>query len=46
MNKRCFVDKIKSIHDLKWNCIVSLYFWCKENYIEEVVDLIDFIGAL
>lgn len=45
-NERCFEDKIKFIHDVKWNCLVSLFSWCKENCIEEVDELIDFFGAL
>ncbi|WMV07056.1 hypothetical protein MTR67_000441 [Solanum verrucosum] len=45
-NGRCFEDKSKSINDVKWNCLVSLFFWCEENYIEEVDDFVDFLGAL
>lgn len=33
-NGRCFGDKIESIHVVKWNYLVSLFFWCKENGIE------------
>jgi len=27
-NGRCFEDRSNSIHKVKWNCIVSLLFWC------------------
>lgn len=45
-NGRCFEDKIKSIHDVKWNCIVPILFWHKENCIEELDELVDFLGGL
>ncbi|WMV41939.1 hypothetical protein MTR67_035324 [Solanum verrucosum] len=30
-NSRRFEDKSNSIHRVKWNCIVSLFFWWKTN---------------
>lgn len=44
-NGRCFEDKIKSVHYVKWNCLVTLFFWCKHNCIEES-ELVEFLGAL
>jgi len=38
----CREDKIKFIDDVKWNCLGSLFFWYKENCIEEIDDLVDF----
>ncbi|KAG5622018.1 hypothetical protein H5410_007236 [Solanum commersonii] len=45
-NGRCFEDKIRSIHDVKWKCLETLFFWCKQNCIEEVEELVDFLGTL
>lgn len=39
-NGRCFEDKIRSVHDVKWNCLETLFFWCKQNCI------VEFLGAL
>lgn len=30
-----FEDTSSSIHKVKWDCIVSLYFWSKEIGLEE-----------
>ncbi|KAL3378631.1 hypothetical protein AABB24_004516 [Solanum stoloniferum] len=45
-NGRCFEDKIRSVHDVKWNCLETLFFWCKQNCIEEIEELVEFVGAL
>jgi len=44
-NSRRFEDKSNSIHRVKWNCIVSLFFWCKQTNIEEL-ELVDLLGSL
>ncbi|WMV42671.1 hypothetical protein MTR67_036056 [Solanum verrucosum] len=31
---------------VKENCINTLYFWCKEEAIYEVDQLLDFLGSL
>ncbi|KAF3665115.1 hypothetical protein FXO37_11170 [Capsicum annuum] len=30
-NDRCFEDETKSVHDVKWNCLVTI-FWCTFLY--------------
>lgn len=45
-NNRNFEDIFNSIHKVKWNCIVSLFFWCKELGLEDSDQLIEFLGAL
>lgn len=45
-NGRCFENKTNSIQKVKEKCIVSFYFWCKENYIEEAEQLVDLLGSL
>jgi len=45
-NGRCFEDKIRSVHDVKWNFLETLIFWCKQNCIEEIEELVEFLGAL
>lgn len=42
-NGRCFKDKFNSIQKVKWNCIISLLFWCN---IEEVEQRVDLLGSL
>ncbi|KAH0765964.1 hypothetical protein KY285_001835 [Solanum tuberosum] len=44
-NSRRFEDKSNSIHRVRWNCIVSLFFWCKQRNIEEL-ELVDMLGSL
>lgn len=39
-------DKIKSMHDVEWNCLVSSLVWCKGNCIEELEEMVDFLSAL
>ncbi|KAG5617977.1 hypothetical protein H5410_017801, partial [Solanum commersonii] len=43
-NGRCFEDRSNSIHKVKWNCIVSLLFWCKQLCIDDIDQIIDLIG--
>ncbi|KAG5568861.1 hypothetical protein H5410_064121 [Solanum commersonii] len=45
-NSRNFEDISNSIHKVKWNCIVSLYFWCKEIGLEDSDQLLEFLGSL
>ncbi|KAG5583282.1 hypothetical protein H5410_053909 [Solanum commersonii] len=44
-NNRCFENKANSIEKVKWNCLTTLYFWCKEEGIEEAAQILDFIGT-
>lgn len=43
--KACFEDRSNSVQIVKWNCIVSFNFWCKEKGIEEM-ELVDLLGSL
>ncbi|WMV57703.1 hypothetical protein MTR67_051088, partial [Solanum verrucosum] len=45
-NSRNFEDISNSIHKVKWNCIVSLYFWCKEIGLEDSDQLLELLGSL
>ncbi|WMV44197.1 hypothetical protein MTR67_037582, partial [Solanum verrucosum] len=45
-NSRNFEDIFNSIHKVKWNCIVSVYFWCKEIGLEDSDQLLEFVGSL
>lgn len=39
-NARCFEDSSSYTDRIKMNCVVSLYFWCKENLIEDAESLL------
>lgn len=43
-NQRIFEGKESSILKIKWKVITLLGFWCKEQSIEEEIQLVDFIG--
>ncbi|KAG5607399.1 hypothetical protein H5410_028891 [Solanum commersonii] len=43
---RCYDNKANSIEKVKWNCLTTFYFWCKEEGIEETAQILDFIGTL
>ncbi|WMV23799.1 hypothetical protein MTR67_017184 [Solanum verrucosum] len=45
-NSRCYDNKANSIEKVKWNCLTTFYFWCKEEGIEETAQILDFIGTL
>ena len=45
-NGRCFENRYNSIHKVKWNCIVSLFFWCKQLCIVDTDQIVDLIGSL
>ncbi|WMV55279.1 hypothetical protein MTR67_048664 [Solanum verrucosum] len=45
-NSRCYDNKANSIEKVKWNCLTTFYFWCKEEGIEEAAQILDFIGTL
>ncbi|KAG5577465.1 hypothetical protein H5410_057599 [Solanum commersonii] len=45
-NGRCFEDKSNSIHKVKWNCLVSLLFWCKQLCIDDEDQITELIGSL
>ncbi|KAG5616392.1 hypothetical protein H5410_016216 [Solanum commersonii] len=45
-NGRCYENKSNSIQKVKENCIAYLYFWCKQECIEEVEQLVDMLGSL
>lgn len=36
---------IRSVHDVEWNCLLT-FFGCKQNCIEEIEELLEFVGAL
>ncbi|KAG5591912.1 hypothetical protein H5410_042426 [Solanum commersonii] len=44
-NSRCFEDRFDSIQKVKWNGIVYFYFWCTENNLEDVEQLVDLLGS-
>ncbi|WMV55945.1 hypothetical protein MTR67_049330, partial [Solanum verrucosum] len=45
-NLRCHENITNSIQKVKENCINMLFFWCKEDGIEEVEQLVDFLGSM
>ncbi|WMV36518.1 hypothetical protein MTR67_036414 [Solanum verrucosum] len=45
-NQRIFEGKECTIQKIKWKVITTLGFWCKEQDIEEEIQLVDFIGSL
>jgi len=45
-NNRCFENITNSMQKVKENCINTLYLWCKEEGIDEVEQLVDFLGSL
>lgn len=46
MNSRHFEDKSNQIQEIKMNCLSLLYFWCKQKLMEDIEDLVDFIGEV
>lgn len=44
-NGSCFENKSNSIQIVEEKCIVSLYLWCKKEFIEEVEQLVDLLGS-
>ena len=45
-NLRCHENITNTIQKVKENCIDVLYIWCKEDGIEEVEQLVDFLGSM
>ena len=45
-NNRCFENIANPMQKVKENCINTLYLWCKEEGIDEVEQLVDFLGSL
>ncbi|WMV42602.1 hypothetical protein MTR67_035987 [Solanum verrucosum] len=45
-NGRCYENKSNSIQKVKEKCITYLYFWCKQECIEELEQLVDMLGSL
>ncbi|WMV10717.1 hypothetical protein MTR67_004102 [Solanum verrucosum] len=45
-NNRCFKNITNPMQKVKENCINTLYFWCKEEGIYEVDQVVDFLGSL
>ncbi|XP_060179646.1 uncharacterized protein LOC132609600 isoform X2 [Lycium barbarum] len=43
-NSRQFEDKANSIQIVKMKCLSFIYFWCKQDIVGEVGDLVDFLG--
>ncbi|KAG5587039.1 hypothetical protein H5410_047473 [Solanum commersonii] len=44
-NLRCHENITNTIQKVKENCI-NMFFWCKEDGIEEVEHLVDFLGSM
>ncbi|WMV54378.1 hypothetical protein MTR67_047763 [Solanum verrucosum] len=44
-NQRIFEGRESSILKIKWKVITSLGFWCKEQNIEEEIQLVDFCNT-
>lgn len=40
-NQRCFEDKQCSNQKLRVNCLVLYYFWCKQEYKQDIFDVLD-----
>ena len=45
-NNRCFQNITKPMQKVTENCISTVYCWCKEKGIDEVEQLVDFLGSL
>ncbi|CAN4115778.1 unnamed protein product [Withania somnifera] len=45
-NTRYFEGKSNNIHKIRMNCIILLYFWCKQEMVGDIDLLVDFIGKL
>ncbi|WMV11609.1 hypothetical protein MTR67_004994, partial [Solanum verrucosum] len=45
-NGRCYEDRSNSIQKVKWNCIISFYFWCKEVGLEDIDQFVDILRSL
>ncbi|WMV23802.1 hypothetical protein MTR67_017187 [Solanum verrucosum] len=44
-NLRCHENITNTIQKVKEKCI-NMFFWCKEDGIEEVEQLVDFLGSM
>ncbi|WMV40390.1 hypothetical protein MTR67_033775 [Solanum verrucosum] len=38
-NQRCFKNKSCSMQNLKLNCLVLFFFWCKHEYPQDAEDI-------
>ena len=45
-NIRCHENITNTMQKVKENCINMLFFWCKEEGIEVVEQLVDFLGSM
>lgn len=45
-NARGFEDKSNNLQKIKMNCLSLLYFWCKQDRVEDIKLFVDFIGKL
>ncbi|XP_060197502.1 probable glycosyltransferase At3g07620 [Lycium barbarum] len=39
-NQRCFEDKQSSKQKMKMNCLAIYYFWCKQEMLDQTVDIL------
>lgn len=45
-NSRVFEDRYNTLQNVKMNCILLFYFWCKERHVENTESLVDMLGFL
>ncbi|WMV45978.1 hypothetical protein MTR67_039363 [Solanum verrucosum] len=45
-NSRNFEDRSNSIQKVRWDCIASFYFWCKEKGLEVTEQIVELLGPL
>ncbi|KAG5631747.1 hypothetical protein H5410_003464 [Solanum commersonii] len=45
-NSRNFEDRSYSIQKVRWDCIASFYFWCKEKGLEDTKQIVELLGSL
>jgi len=45
-NLRSFEGQKSNLQKIRMNCISLLFFWCKQNLVGDIVDLVNFKGNL
>ncbi|WMV24694.1 hypothetical protein MTR67_018079 [Solanum verrucosum] len=42
-NKRCMENTVESVQKIKWRCMKTFCFWCKEESIEDAGQILNFL---
>ncbi|WMV55238.1 hypothetical protein MTR67_048623, partial [Solanum verrucosum] len=45
-NSRCFEDTSSSLQRIQMNCILMFCYWCKSEYVDDTISVVDILGSL